>query len=309
LFSQEDNKAYEIGIDKFWIHLKFLNKSTEERDGNYFIKVSEPVISFMNLVAGNVAMNVIGGDEADLNNNPLVRQIMTQESENDLSINDLEETLNRMLDGESNLPMYYVCRLSVEKLEQTTILDFKYFRIFSLTGFVYPEMYTDKWLHENLKYMMFSFPTKNLSFCTALPYIAFEKRLKLNDVQEAAIALNIQQDQPFNILDIILVNNNIVVYLYENLITTTSRKTKLSKKNLDEILENPSAENHMIIGAIVDNLESFYRFTPNIRNSNEVRKITLDNFKILGNLLYGNDCTASFMEFMGRLNDFTLKYK
>ena len=186
-------------------------------------------------------------------------------------------------------------------------------KIFSLSAFIYPDMFNDNWLKENLKYIMYSFPTKNISFCLNSPDLPYGKKLKLSDIQEEAVNLNLVKQENFSILDIILVNNNIVIYYYENLISSTSATVKLGKMNVDEITENNTeATNVMIekvLKSLIENMQSFYRTSPNMKNNNEVRKITLDNYKMLGNLLYGTDCRSSFMEFMTSLSDYTLQYK
>jgi hypothetical protein len=191
-------------------------------------------------------------------------------------VNQIEE----FLDNED----ITVGQLLVENLENSILMDNAFYRILSLSAFMNPELYSDKYLKSHLEYIFNYYDEKRLVFTNlqnGVPYI----NIIINDEDLILALQSIKSQENLNIYNIIRKKDDFSVYKCKNIRPRANYNPVEITKN-DLFVDNKENEGYdaEMINCIQQNLVLFYSFSTELQNNIKNKNITLANLQKLGNL-------------------------
>ena len=227
----------------------------------------------------------------------------------ELSFLDIEQIL------ENENPMEIVlAQLHIKFLEDTILIDNAFYRILSLSAFMNPELYSNKYLNAHFEYMFRYYNTNNLAFTNlqnGAPYL----NIKMTDEDLILALSSLKPLENLNLNNIIRQNDEYFVYKCDNIklndkkidnyITINGKRKinpefflKIKKLSLSDVYEYPE-----MMEAIQGDLIAFYKFSTELQNNNQNKNITLANLEKLGNLQQ-----ESYTSFLRDIDLQTLRY-
>jgi hypothetical protein len=189
--------------------------------------------------------------------------------------------VEELLDDEENWDYDVINTLAVyviKYFEDAILTDNSFYRILSLSLFMNPELFSDKYLKSHIDYIFNFYDEKKLVFTNiqnGAPYLT----VKMNE-EDLSLALDsIKPQENLDIYNFIRENDDYIVYKCKNIRPRVNYNSlQITKNQLFEV------EDIEMLYYVRQNLISFYSFSLELQNNTQNKNITLANLQKLGNL-------------------------
>jgi segregation and condensation protein B len=279
-----DANKYKNFVISYPNYLNFCINCLEYQIDGFYLPADKPFTPAMDLDASMLSSRFSGPKGlVDIINSEMMKAAKELEP---LSLNQIQEMLETAMqrgDKPYNLPIGRVNRgivaqIYLDFIENELVKDYQFYRILSLSAFIKPEYFDDRWLNAHCDYIFNYFRNNELGFSN-LPGVAFSPNRIDNDVLYGMMKRNL------NIYNVIRANttDEYKVYVFENMKTIDpslpDSRVKFSIKTINEL-----SNGGKITDDLCRELTNFYQFSTTLRIDYANKESVLFNLQKLANL-------------------------
>jgi len=279
-----DANKYKNFVISYPNYLNFCINCLEYQIDGFYLPADKPFTPAMDLDASMLSSRFSGPKGlVDIINSEMMKAAKELEP---LSLNQIQEMLETAMqrgDKPYNLPIGRVNRgivaqIYLDFIENELVKDYQFYRILSLSAFIKPEYFNERWLNAHCDYIFNYFRNNELGFSN-LPGVAFSPNRIDNDVLYGMMKRNL------NIYNVIRANttDEYKVYVFENMKTIDpslpDSRVKFSIKTINEL-----SNGGKITDDLCRELTNFYQFSTTLRIDYANKESVLFNLQKLANL-------------------------
>jgi hypothetical protein len=279
-----DANKYKNFVISYPNYLNFCINCLEYQIDGFYLPADKPFTPAMDLDASMLSSRFSGPKGlVDIINSEMMKAAKELEP---LSLNQIQEMLETAMqrgDKPYNLPIGRVNRgivaqIYLDFIENELVKDYQFYRILSLSAFIKPEYFDERWLNAHCDYIFNYFRNNELGFSN-LPGVAFSPNRIDNDVLYGMMKRNL------NIYNVIRANttDEYKVYVFENMKTIDpslpDSRVKFSIKTINEL-----SNGGKITDDLCRELTNFYQFSTTLRIDYANKESVLFNLQKLANL-------------------------